>query len=136
MRFLLIIFLLLLLSFSIREVSERAAITTMIIGFIILIWGPMLFGFLKMKRYYNACDDWLKIKGHNYRYVKPELHIQTKGKLAWKVSGAQFVLSCKNSETEEYWFACGNWFWGTFSNKIKVYQNDKGTLRLVGEFDA
>jgi hypothetical protein len=60
----------------------------------------------------------------------------TKGKLKWKVSDVQLVFSIRNSEEEEFWFSCGSWLFGTFSNDIKVYKVMGKELSIVDTLKA
>ena len=136
MRFILLVIILIGLGALLNYLSMQFTQAIILSLFTIFFIGPTLTSYIKLKRYKTKCTEWLAENGMCFKYIQPEPHMLSKGKLRNTVSDAQLVFSLRNSDEQEYWFACGSWWLGTFSNEIAIYQSVDGKLIYISKVYA
>lgn len=83
----------------------------------------------KAERFQLRIEQWMTDNGIMFKYVAPERRYFTRGILSKYASPAQLIFSLKNGDME-YWFACGSWWFGAYSNQISVYEANQGAIVL------
>ncbi|OZG75031.1 hypothetical protein BTA51_01110 [Hahella sp. CCB-MM4] len=131
MRFFLIVCILISMVFCLKRIEIEVPAMVILTGFIVILQGPYVVGFIRRNEIKARCKNWLTEQGYQYKYVDLNAHMLSKGRLRWRASDAQLIFSIKNCEEEEFWFACGNWWLGTYIGGIKVYQVRHGKIVQV-----
>ncbi|TLM73429.1 hypothetical protein ACONUD_02730 [Microbulbifer harenosus] len=121
MRVLLILLATLAMALFINKWAGGYGGTFMLLVLLISLGIPYPLSAFKSARYKRRINKWLEQAGLQLKNVEPRAHRFRSGKLFWKSTDAQLVFSVKSGNSE-YWFACGSWWLGVYSNKISIYQ--------------
>jgi hypothetical protein len=111
------------------SIASSLAIPIALSLYILIQVAPNYLRAVKAQRFERRIERWMIDKGIVLKYVGPERRYFTRGKLRKYASTAQLIFSLKNGEME-YWFACGSWWFGAYSNRISIYEANQDAVVL------
>ena len=132
MRDLCVILIFLTIGVMLSPLQHDIAFNITFFGFIISLIGCNVCKFFKHNRLEGLAEKQILSNGIHVKEIK-EL------KFSWKFLGRQFstaqlVFSVFSTDNRTYWFVCGNWWIGCFSDTQKIYEFKNGELQeLVTE---